>query len=137
MHYPRIYVIKKMDIISSDNVGKYFRYVNNKLGSTKTVYSTKIGTTNNNLTDYPAEQANIFNDYFRSVFTVDNKITPQVQSRADNTTFCDFVFFMQTMFVKHYYLLNPAPLLVLMEYPMYFLRSLLTLFVILYVAFLF
>jgi len=36
----------------------------------------------------------------------------------------------------HLYLLNPAPLLVVMEYPMYFLRSLLTLFVILYVTFL-
>jgi len=45
-------------------------------------------------------------------------------------------FLLQTMFVKQYYLLNPAPLLVLMEYPIYFLRSLLTLFVILYVTFL-
>jgi len=47
-----------MDIISSNNVGKFYRYVNNKLGNTKTVHPTKIGTTKNNLPDNPAEQAN-------------------------------------------------------------------------------
>jgi len=57
------------------------------------VHPTKIGTTKNNLTDNPAQQANIFYNYFRSVFAVDNGITPQVQPRADNTTFCDSVFF--------------------------------------------
>jgi len=28
---------KEIDIISSDNVSKFYRYVNNKLGNTKTV----------------------------------------------------------------------------------------------------
>jgi len=67
-----------MDIISSDNVGQFYRYVNNNLGNTKTVHPTKIDATKNNLTDNPAEQANICNDYFGSVLTVDNGITPQV-----------------------------------------------------------
>ena len=50
---------------------------------------------------------------------------------------CAILFFLhQTMFIKHYYRLNLAPLLVPMEYPMYFSRILHTLFVILYVTFL-
>ena len=79
-----------MDIISSNHVDKFYSYVNDKLGSTKTVHPTKIGNTNNNnnLTDSPTERAITSNDYFSSVFTVDNGITLQVKPRIDNTTFC-------------------------------------------------
>jgi len=99
---------KEMDIISSNNVGKFYRYVNNKLGSTKTVHPTKIGTTNNNLTDNPTEQANIFNDYFSSVFTVDNGITPQVKPRTDNNTFCDSVLFTADTVLKTLLSVKPS-----------------------------
>ena len=125
-----------MDFLSSDNVGTFYRYVNKKLGNTKTVHPTKIGTSKNGLTDNPVEQANIFNDYFSSVFTVNNGIKPQLQPRADNKTFCDSVLFTADDIRETYYRLNLAPLLVPMEYQMYFSRNLHTLFVILYVTFL-
>jgi len=58
-----------MYIIFTDNVGKFYRYVNSKLDNTKTVHSTKIGESKYNLTDNLVEQDTIINDYFGCVFT--------------------------------------------------------------------
>ena len=85
---------KEMNIISSGNIGKFYRYVNNKLGNARTVHPVKIRA-NDKLSSNPVEQANAFNNYFSSVFTVDNGIIPQVQSRTNNNNdiFCDTVDF--------------------------------------------
>jgi hypothetical protein len=94
-----------MDIISSNNVGKFYRYVNNKLGSKKTVHPTKIGTTNNNRTDNPTKQVNIVINYFNSAFTVDKG---QVKPRTDNNTFCDSVLFTADTVLKTLISVKPS-----------------------------
>ena len=103
-----------MDIISSDNVGKFYRYVNNKLGNTKTVHPTKIGTSKNGLNDNPVEQANISLMITSVVclqwITESHHIFKRVQIIKLSAILS---FLQQTMFVRHYYRLNLAPLLVL------------------------
>ena len=82
-----------MDIISSSNVGRFYRYVNSRLGSNKTMHPIKVCTSNNKLTSDPIEQANVFNNYFASVFTVDNGVLPTVPPRTDKDIACDSVTF--------------------------------------------
>jgi len=99
---------KEMHIIISNNVGKFYRYVNGRLGSTKTVHPIKLSTSDNKLALNPAEQANVFNDYFSSVFTTDNGVTPQVPPRANNDTFCDSVVFTVDNVCKTLLSLKPS-----------------------------
>ena len=75
---------KENDIISSSNAGKFYRYVNSKLGSTRTVQPVKVNINENKLTSNPVQQADVFNDYFATVFTVDNGILPHVSSRTND-----------------------------------------------------
>ena len=84
---------KEMDIISSSNVGRFYRYVNSKLGSNKTVHPIKVCSNNNNLTSDPTEQANVFNNYFANVFTVDNGMLPNLPPRIDEHIACDSIMF--------------------------------------------
>jgi len=56
---------KELDVISGSNIGKFYRYVNNKLGSRRTVQPINACTNNNELTHNQLE-------HFSSVFTVDN-----------------------------------------------------------------
>ena len=84
---------KEMDIISSNNIGKFYRYINSKLGSPRTVQPLKVSTNNNDLTNNPLEQANMFNKYFSSVFTVDNGSKPVIQPRTVNDIVCESAVF--------------------------------------------
>ena len=85
---------KELDVISSGNVGKFYRYVNNKLGSRQTVQPLKVCTNNNELTNNSLEQANLCNKYFGSVFTVDNGCKPAViHPRIFENICCDSATF--------------------------------------------
>jgi len=99
---------KERDIISSNNVGNFYRYVNSKLGSRKTVHPIKVCNKNNELTSDPVEQANVFNDYFASVFTVDNGVLPDVSPRSTNDIYCDSVVFTVDIVRKSLLALKPS-----------------------------
>ena len=82
---------EEMDNISSGNIGEFYRYAYNKHGgpSPLTVQPLKVCTNNNELTSNSLEQADLFNKYFVSVFTVDNGCKPVIQPRIVENTFCD------------------------------------------------
>ena len=99
---------KENDIISSSNAGKFYRYVNSKLGSTRTVQPVKVNTNENKLTSNPVEQANVFNDYFATVFTVDNGILPYVSPRTNDDISCDSILFTVDNVCKALLTLKPS-----------------------------
>ena len=70
----------EQNLISTKNLGNFYRYVNKKLSSHSSINS--IATSKNNLTSNPSEIANIFNDYFASVFTVDDGKDPNFKDRT-------------------------------------------------------
>jgi len=84
---------KELDIMSCGNIDKFYRYVNNKQGSRRTVQPINACTYNNELTHNALEQANLFNKYFSSVFTVDNASKPVIQPRSVDNIRCDSVIF--------------------------------------------
>jgi hypothetical protein len=67
---------KEENVIKSNNVGKFYKYINKKLS-----YSSGVGALRNSggmlITDN-LSRANVLNDYFTSVCTVDNGSTPSV-----------------------------------------------------------
>jgi len=86
---------------------------------------------NNELTLNPLEQANLFNKYFSSVFTVDIASNPVIQPRTvDNIRF-DCVIFNVDYVHKAYHLWNRAPPTALTVCPTSCWRNLLTQSVIL------
>jgi len=84
---------KELDVISCGNISKFYHYVNNKLGSHRTVQPINTCINNNELTHNPLEQANLFNKYFSSVFTVNNASKPVIQPHTVDNIRCDSVIF--------------------------------------------
>ena len=64
--------------IKTNDLGKFYRFVNRKTSNYKAIPAMygDDGKLNTN----PTDQANIFNKYFASVFTVDNGVSPPVKS---------------------------------------------------------
>jgi Reverse transcriptase (RNA-dependent DNA polymerase)/Endonuclease-reverse transcriptase len=58
------------NLIDSNNVGSFYRYVNKKLSSRSGVGCLKRA--DGSITNDPREKANLLNNYFASVFTVDD-----------------------------------------------------------------
>jgi hypothetical protein len=79
-------------LINDDNVGKFYKYVNKKLGSPKSNHPVTDPVSNVLITD-DTEIANVFNKYFGSVFTADDGLMPDIANRSDNDTFIDSVDF--------------------------------------------
>ena len=73
---------KELDMIDKRNVNKFYKFVNHRLGKTRTVQPILDSSTNSLVTD-PLKQANILNDHFGSVFTVDSDVTPSFPARAN------------------------------------------------------
>jgi len=84
------YIRNKEDcIINSDNLGLFYRYVNKKL-----VSKTGIGVLEDNSGSYVYRdevKAELLNDYFTSVFSLDNNNIPNIDPRC-TTKICDIVF---------------------------------------------
>ena len=66
------------DLVQTNDLGKFYRFVNRKTSNYKAIPAMygDDGKLNTN----PPDQANIFNKYFASVFTVDNGVSPPVKS---------------------------------------------------------
>jgi len=83
---------KELQLINDNNVGKFYKYVNKKLGSSKSNHPVTDPVSNVLITD-DTEIANVFNKYFGSVFTADDGLMPDIANRSDNDTFIDSVDF--------------------------------------------
>jgi len=78
-------------LISSNNLGKFYRYVNKKL-----VCNDGIGPLKDkdgSVVHDPTTKANLFADYFSSVFTSDNGINPDMQSRVGSGIHISNIYF--------------------------------------------
>ena len=73
-------------LVQSDNLGKFYRYVNGKISGRKSIPPIKDDT--GNLVTNKVAQANIFNRYFASVFTCDDGNKPHFSSRVDCNSKC-------------------------------------------------
>jgi hypothetical protein len=77
-------------VIEKGNLGRFFRYANSKFCSKTNVGPLKMpdGT----LTIDPDQKASVLNDYFSSVFTVDNGINCSVDAVVDDEGFSHVYF---------------------------------------------
>ena len=69
-------------IINSNNLGKFYRHANRKFCSKTGIGAIKLD--NGSLSTNEASQAEAFNKYFSSVFTLDNQILPNFDLRTDH-----------------------------------------------------
>ena len=78
-------------LVQSDNLGKFYRYVNGKISGRKSV--PPIRDSSGNLITDKALQANTFNRYFAFVFTRDDGNIPDFPRRAKINSRCSDVSF--------------------------------------------
>jgi hypothetical protein len=83
---------KELQLINDNNVGMFYKYVNKKLGRSKSNHPVTDPVTNVLITD-DTKIANLFNNYFGSVFTEDDGLLPDIANRSDKDTFIDSVDF--------------------------------------------
>ena len=72
----------ELRLVQSNDVGKFYRFINNKLNRKLPV--PPIKNANDELITNYTDQANIFNDYFASVFTTDDGNKPKLANRSDS-----------------------------------------------------
>ena len=80
-----------IESVQCDNLGKFYRYVNGKISGRKSV--PPIRDSSGNLIIDKALQANTFNRYFASVFTLDDGNIPDFPRRATFNSKCSDVSF--------------------------------------------
>jgi len=68
------------NLIDSNNIGAFYRYVNKKLSSRSGVGCLK--RSDGSVTNDPKEKAELLNNYFSSVFTTDDGCSPSLPSRV-------------------------------------------------------
>ena len=68
-------------IINSNNLGKFYRHANRKFCSKTGIGAIRLD--NGFLGTNEVDQAEAFNKYFSSVFTLDNQILPNFEPRTD------------------------------------------------------
>jgi len=69
----------EFELIQSKDFGKFYRYVNKKLSShvMSSHKSCPVKDMHGNLVSNPTDQSDLFNQYFASVFTVDDSKYPK------------------------------------------------------------
>jgi hypothetical protein len=70
------------ELVLSNDLGKFYRFVNNKLSSH--VNTPPVKGMHGNLVSNPTDKSNLFNQYFASVFTVDDGKSPVFPLRTSN-----------------------------------------------------
>ena len=66
-------------ILSANNLGAFYKFINNKTNNHSGIAPLK--TADGTLLTSDLDRANLLNDYFKSVFTKENDITPKFPSR--------------------------------------------------------
>ena len=74
------YEAKENEIIKSANLGSFYRYVNNKLVTKSGVGALK--DSNGDLVHDDSDKARVINDFYSNIFTKDNNVLPDFQSRV-------------------------------------------------------
>ena len=92
----RNFKVHKKQVTDAVNSGRFFKYINQKLGRPNNIGILKGKTGDSVLED--AEKANLLNSYFNSVNAIDDKIEPEFQSRiADEVTIDSIPFTPDTL----------------------------------------
>jgi len=85
-------------LIGRGNLGRFYRYVNGKLSCKSGVGPLKSGF--NKIIVSDVEKAELLNNYFSSVFTIDDGVFPKFCRRVDNDTFISEINFFSAEIVK-------------------------------------
>jgi len=91
-------IARENKIIDSNDIGKFYRFVNNKM-----TCRTGIGSLVNDAGEHATmdkDKADILNNYFASVGTTDNGITPPLENVAPDGVKIDWVTFDEAKIVK-------------------------------------
>jgi hypothetical protein len=82
---------RELNMIESRDLGKFYAFVNKKLSCNRDFPPLK-STGDRHIID-PSEKANLFNEYFASVFTVDDKKSPVCDLKVkENMQLCNVEF---------------------------------------------
>jgi hypothetical protein len=82
---------RELNMIECHDLGQFYKFVNKKLSCNKDIPPLK-STDGRQIID-PVEKANTFNEYFASVFTLDDKKSPVCDSKVrENILLCDVEF---------------------------------------------
>ena len=76
---PNVPYFREEKIINANNLGAFYRYVNNKLSNNNGI--AHLFDNNGNLITSDIDKANLLNDYFKSVFITDDGLLPEFPSR--------------------------------------------------------
>ena len=79
------------NIVNSNKIGSFYNYANKKLSCKSGIGALRDGS--GQLITNPIMQANCFNDFFASVFSVDNGITPQPKQRSVDNVSLNSIYF--------------------------------------------
>jgi len=71
---------KELSLIRKNNLGSFFSFINRRLKSN--IASVGLKMDDQSMTTDPSTNAEIFNKFFGSVFTVNNGLCPDVNTRA-------------------------------------------------------
>ena len=83
---------REIRLIRANNVGSFYKFVNNKL-KPNILTSGSLKDKNGNFIVNVKDKVDVFNEYFTSVFTIDNGVLPSFDSRVDSVTDLSHVTF--------------------------------------------
>ena len=86
---------KELELIRKNNLGSFYKYANKRLHPRN--FEPVLKRADGSMTDDCGEKADIFNDFFASVFTCDNDCTPELPRRVDMDTCLTSVTFTPTI----------------------------------------
>ena len=89
---------RELSVISKSNIGSFYRFVNRKLTCKSGVGPLRLDSRTIITDDEP--KANILNEYFASVFTVDDGILPTFARRVPNDVALDKIDFNPSVIIK-------------------------------------
>jgi len=77
----KIRIKEEQDLFKSKDMSKFFKFVNARLKNAKT--APFLNDNNGTIVYDDVEKANLFNDYFASVFTEDDGVLPNFEARSE------------------------------------------------------
>ena len=93
------------EVVHKNKIGSFYKYANKKLTCKSGIGLIK--DSNGKIVSDSFDRANCFNDYFASVFTVDNNITPHIVSRVPEHVSLNNINFSHTTVYNILRKLNP------------------------------
>ena len=82
---------REQSLLDEPSLAKFYSFINSKLQNHSTTPSMK--DQNGNIITSAKEKANVFNNYFSTVFTKDDGLTPDIPQQADDNSFLSHINF--------------------------------------------